>query len=142
MRKINYIVLHCTASPQTQRVEVILNYWKSFLGWKKPGYHYLIEYDGKIHNLLPIEQISNGVAGHNKDSIHISYIGGIDGKGKAKDNRTTEQINSQIKLLYELKAKFPDAKVVGHRDFLVKNKKGWKECPSFDVKSWLKTINL
>lgn len=138
MRKITHIVLHCTAGPQNQPVEVIKNYWKNVLGWKSPGYHFIILADGTIVSVHPIELPSNGVAGHNSNSIHISYTGGVDSKFKAIDNRTDAQKQSQIKLLKELRIKFPYAKIVGHRDFPgVK-----KSCPSFDVKSWLDCVGI
>lgn len=138
MRKITHIVLHCTATPQTTTIKSIQNYWKNSLGWKSPGYHHIIKPDGEVVDLLSIDKPSNGVAGHNMNSIHISYIGGVDAKGKAVDNRTQEQINAQVALLKKYKGMFPGALICGHRDFLgVK-----KECPSFDVKSWLQTINL
>ena len=44
------------------------------MGWNSPGYHHLIMSDGTIHNLQPIERSSNGAAGFNANSIHISYI--------------------------------------------------------------------
>lgn len=138
MRAIKYLVIHCTATPHNTTIASIMNYWKTVLGWKNPGYHYMIKADGEIVNTFPIEQISNGVAGFNSVSIHIAYIGGVDAKGKAVDNRTPAQVDSQIKLLKELKAKFPAAEIKGHRDF--PNVK--KECPCFDVKTWLKTITL
>ncbi|WP_410221934.1 N-acetylmuramoyl-L-alanine amidase [Pedobacter sp.] len=138
MRLIKYIVLHCTATPHNTSIDSIMNYWRTVLGWKNPGYHYMIKADGEIVNTFPIEQVSNGVAGYNANSIHISYIGGIDEKGKAVDNRTPQQIVAQIRLLKELKAKFPAAEIKGHRDF--PNVK--KECPCFDVKTWLRTISL
>jgi N-acetylmuramoyl-L-alanine amidase len=138
MRNIKYLVLHCTATPQNTSIESILRYWRTVLGWKNPGYHYIIKPNGEVVKMLPIEQIANGVAGFNSVSIHIAYIGGVDAKSRGLDNRTAAQIASQIKLLKELKAKFPAAEIKGHRDF--PNVK--KECPSFDVKSWLKTITL
>lgn len=138
MRQITHIVLHCTATPQTATVKSIQNYWKNSLGWKSPGYHHIIKPNGEIVDLLPIDQISNGVAGHNANSIHISYIGGIDAKGKAVDNRTPEQIGAQIELLKKYKKMFPKAVICGHRDF----KGVSKECPSFDVKAWLKCVGL
>lgn len=138
MRQINHLVLHCTATAQTATVESIQRYWKTVKGWKAPGYHFLISPDGKAHNLLTIDKISNGVAGHNHDSIHISYIGGVDGKGRAVDNRTAAQIETQVTLLKFLKKQFPGAEICGHRDFPGVT----KECPSFDVKAWLKTIDL
>lgn len=130
--------MHCTATPQTTTIESIKNYWKSVLKWKNPGYHYMIKADGEIVNTLPVEQIANGVAGYNTPSIHISYIGGVDSKNQPLDNRTDAQKASQIKILKELKKKFPNAEIKGHRDF--PNVK--KACPSFDVKTWLKQINF
>lgn len=136
MREITHIVLHCTATPQTAKISSIQRYWKEVLGWKSPGYHYIIQPNGAVINLLPIEEVSNGVAGHNEHSIHISYIGGVDDHDNAIDNRTKEQKVSQVTMLRVLIKKFPKAIICGHRDFPgVK-----KECPSFDVASWLKEI--
>ncbi|BFO68263.1 N-acetylmuramoyl-L-alanine amidase [Chryseobacterium sp. KCF3-3] len=130
MRTINYIVIHCTATQPDVKIESIKRYWKENLKWKNPGYHYMIKSDGKIVNTLPIDQISNGVAGWNSQIINISYIGGIDKSGNPKDTRTEEQKKSIVKLLRELKSKFPKTKIQGHRDFPNVH----KACPSFDAK--------
>lgn len=142
MRTVNNIVLHCTATSQKATVASIQRYWRTpkpkGQGWKDPGYHHIILPDGTVVDLQPIEKPSNGVQGHNKDAIHISYIGGVDEKGRAIDNRTPAQIAAQIELLRKYKSMFPNARILGHRDFPgVK-----KECPSFDVLSWLRTISL
>lgn len=141
MRNIKYLVVHCTASPQTQKVKDILNYWKVALGWNSPGYHVLVEPDGTAHELLNIALPSNGVKGFNANSIHISYIGGVDKDGRAVDNRTPQQKQTILRYLKDWKKKFPKAKIQGHRDFSPdKNGNGrvdpWeriKECPSFDA---------
>lgn len=138
MRAIKYIVLHCTATPQNTTIDSIKRYWKEVMKWNSPGYHYMIKPSGEIVNTFPIEKVANGVAGYNTPSIHISYIGGVDAQNKAIDNRTDAQKASQIKLLKELKIKFPTAQIKGHRDFPKVN----KACPSFDVKTWLKQINF
>lgn len=138
MRTIKYIILHCTATPQTTTIESIKSYWKNVLGWKSPGYHYMIKANGEVVNTHPIEQPSNGVAGYNSNSIHISYIGGIAPNGTAMDNRTDAQKQKQIELLKELKKKFPNAVIKGHRDFPGVT----KACPSFDVAEWLKCVGL
>lgn len=138
MRTIKYIVLHCTATQPTATAKSVLNYWKTVMKWKQPGYHFLIQADGTILNLLPVDQVSNGVAGFNANSIHISYIGGVDAEGFAKDTRTPNQIHSQITLLRKYKQLHPAAQILGHRDFPGVS----KACPSFDVATWLKTINL
>lgn len=157
MRDIKYIILHCTAGPQNQPVEVIKNYWKT-LGWKKPGYHYLIKADGEAVELLPIEKPSNGVAGKNAESINISYIGGvvtdsddpINAKGTAIDNRTDAQKKTMERLVIKHHGEYPEAIILGHRDFSPdKNRNGiiepseWmKSCPSFSVKQWLNEIGF
>lgn len=129
MRQIKFIAVHCTATQPSATVASITNYWKTKLNWKNPGYHYIVKADGEIVNLLPIEHVSNGVAGYNSVTINISYIGGIDAKGKAKDTRTDAQKASLLKIIKEMKSKFPSAKIQGHRDFPgVK-----KACPSFDA---------
>ena len=130
MRNINYIAIHCTATQPETSIASIQNYWKNNLGWKNPGYHYIIDRFGKVVNLLPIELVSNGVQGYNSQTINISYVGGIDKSGKPKDTRTEAQKQSILKLLKELRVKFPKAKIQGHRDF--PNVK--KACPSFDAK--------
>lgn len=150
MRKITRIVLHCTASSQKETVENILNFFKKVKKWKNPGYHYIIRPDGTVANTCNLEKIANGVAGFNANSIHISYIGGIDAKGKAIDNRTDAQKTAQIKLLTELKKKYPKAIITGHRDLspdensdgIISPHEWTKMCPCFDVKKWLLEINF
>lgn len=148
MRKIKYLVVHCTASPQTQKVEDILHYWKVALGWESPGYHVLVAANGFPQMLQDIEKPTNGVKGFNANSIHISYIGGVDKDGKALDNRTEAQKETIRRCLGIWKKRFPDAKILGHRDFSPdKNGNGrvdpWeriKECPSFDAISEYKDL--
>lgn len=141
MRKIQYLVVHCTATPQNATLASLRAYWKNVLRWKSPGYHYVIYPDGKVESVLPESEIANGVAGYNSHSIHLSYFGGVDNAGKAVDNRTEAQKKAIIDLLKKLRSKYPTAVIKGHRDFSPdKNGNGkvdpWeriKECPCFDA---------
>lgn len=136
MRNIEYIAVHCTATPQTTSISSISNYWKTTLGWKMPGYHFIVKPDGEIVQLLDIAKVSNGVGGWNSKLINISYIGGVDSSGKPKDTRTEAQKKAILTKLKELKVLFPKAKIQGHRDFPgVK-----KACPSFDAKTEYKNL--
>jgi N-acetylmuramoyl-L-alanine amidase len=116
-------------------------YWKNVLKWRNPGYHYVVLPDGTYRSIHDIALIANGVAGHNRGSIHCAYIGGIDANGKPIDNRTPAQKQGLIDLLKVLKARFPAAEIVGHRDLSPdKNNNGkvdaWeriKHCPCFDA---------
>ena len=137
-RRITHIVLHCTATPQTTTVASIRRYWQDSLKWRSPGYHRIILADGSVTVLAPDSQLANGVAGHNANSIHVSYIGGVNGKGQPVANRTAAQRATTERLVKELKLRYPAAAAVGHRDFPgVK-----KACPSFDVATWLKEVGL
>lgn len=142
MRQINNIVIHCTAGSQKQTAADIVRYHRTQLGWKAPGYHYIIEPDGRIVNTLVEASISNGAKGHNSDSINIAYIGGVDANGKGIDNRTQAQKDAIVRLLRELRTRYPHARILGHRDIASRdsNHNGiidpWervKECPCFDA---------
>ena len=140
MRKITRIFVHCTAGSQKQTVEDLKAEFKR-KGWKAPGYHYVVDAQGQVCQLLSVEQIANGVYGYNKNSIHIAYMGGVDANGKAADNRTPEQKKALREIVESVHKHYPDAAVLGHRDISPdKNGNGivdpWeriKECPSFDV---------
>lgn len=139
MRDIDYIVLHCTATPQNTTVESIKRYWREKRKWKSPGYHFIIDTAGKCHILQDISRPTNGVRGYNDRSIHISYIGGIDSTGKAKDTRTAAQKRETETLLRELLELLPcRPDILGHKDFPGVN----KACPSFDVQKWLKETGI
>ena len=125
MREIKYIVVHCTATDQNTDVDNILNYWKNVLGWKNPGYHYIVDKYGNVFPLMYESGIANGVKGYNRESIHISYIG-----GKHRDDRTEAQKAAIYAMLEELRERYPHAIIQGHRDF----PNVAKACPQFDAK--------
>ena len=135
MREITKIVIHCTAGGAQQKTSDIINYWKYKLGWKSYGYHWLVDADGMPNRLTEDEKPTNGVKGHNANSIHLCYKGGWDGT----DTRTPQQKETLLNLVNQYKKKYPKAKVYGHRDLSPDlNKDGkitpneWvKKCPCF-----------
>jgi N-acetylmuramoyl-L-alanine amidase len=141
MRRIEYIVIHCTATPHNTKIDSIKNYWKNVLKWRNVGYHYIIESNGNVVKLSDIENPTNGVAGYNTKSIHISYIGGVDKNGKPVDNRTDAQKKALIETIKKvrnevvLKQRFFPI-IQGHTDFPNVS----KACPCFDAKEEYKNI--
>ncbi len=145
MRKIDLIVVHCSATPEGKDYTVDdIDLWHRQRGFKKIGYHYVIYRDGTIHAGRPENEIGAHVKGYNANSIGVCYIGGLSADGKtAKDTRTPKQKEALRKLLRTLTQKYPKARVVGHRDLSPdRNHDGkiekweWlKECPSFDAKT-------
>jgi len=130
-RKINKVIVHCTATPKTMDVDVeAVRNWHLERGWSDIGYHFLIKLDGTIHKGRPLEKIGAHTKGHNTNSIGIAYVGGMsEDMSSSEDTRTQQQKDSLEYLLCYLKILFSEAKIYGHRDFST------KACPSFDAKS-------
>lgn len=141
-RTITDIVVHCTATRAWQdfSADDIRRMHKA-QGWSDIGYHYVVRLDGTIENGRDVDIIGAHVEGHNKNSIGVVYVGGLDNQGKAKDTRTENQKNSLLLLLMDLRKLYPKAKISGHRDFSPdKNGDGTispdefiKACPCFDA---------
>jgi N-acetylmuramoyl-L-alanine amidase len=130
MRKINKIIVHCSATPEGRNVSAAtIDKWHKERGWSGIGYHYVVKLDGSIEYGRMVDKVGAHCKGHNKSSIGICYIGGCDSDMKAKDTRTPQQIASMLELIRILKKLHPGVEVFGHRDFST------KECPSFDAKN-------
>ena len=128
-RTIKELIVHCSATPECKDYSVdTIRQWHLQRGFSDIGYHYVIYRDGSIHTGRDESIIGAHCTGHNANSIGVCYIGGCASDGKTpKDTRTTEQKQSLVKLLKELKTKYPQASIHGHRDF------SSKACPSFDA---------
>jgi len=149
MRAIKEIVVHCSATREGDFHDAAhIDRMHKARGWKGIGYNYVVLLNGDIENGRDISKIPVGVYGHNKDTVHVVYIGGLDKDGKPKDTRTKEQKHSLIVLLESLKLVFNKATILGHRDFSPDtNKNGkidkweWiKACPCFDAITEYKNI--
>ena len=135
MRKINKIIIHCSATREGRNYDVEeIRRWHLKRGWSDIGYHYLIHLDGKIEEGRPIERMGAHTTGQNRNSIGICYVGGVEatrnskGKFTPKDTRTLEQKDSLIKLMHELIYKYnKDMTIHGHNEYAN------KACPSFNV---------
>lgn len=139
-RKINKLIMHCTATPEGKdysrqtisewhRAEKFSYYINPATGEKEyVGYHYLIHPDGRIEACRPENVRGCHTSGHNSDSIGISYIGGVAADGRTpKDTRTPLQKGAILNLLTELLGRYPGAEIHGHREYAA------KACPSFDA---------
>lgn len=130
MRKINEVIVHCSATPEGRDVTVeTIDKWHKGNGWKGIGYHWVIYRDGSIHAGRPESQIGAHCKGKNRNTIGICYIGGMDKANKhPKDTRTQAQRKAMVQLLSELKMRYVTIeKISGHRDYAN------KACPSFDA---------
>ena len=120
--------------------------WHLDRGFSDIGYHYVIRRDGTQEDGRPIEQPGAHVQGHNAHSIGICLVG-----GRADDSPETEgldeftkqellwefnythlQMTTLLALVDHLQGRFPEAAVIGHRDFPGVTKR----CPGFEVATY------
>ena len=127
-RKINYIIVHCTATPEGRWVtNEEITRWHKARGFRTIGYHYVVYLDGTVHAGRPENEVGAHCQGRNADSVGVCYVGGLSRDGQPQDTRTEEQRESMMMLIGVLKRMFPEAKVHGHREFAA------KACPCFDA---------
>lgn len=144
-RKITEIIVHCTATPEGRNLtveQIRADHKKK--GWSDIGYHYVIDLNGHILTGRDVDLVGAHClkGGHNTHSIGVAYVGGLENnpilpykKLVAKDTRTLKQKAALLKLLTDLRAIYPEAKIYGHHNF-----DSGKDCPSFDAYNEYKTI--
>ena len=142
MRKISLIVIHCSATRVdrdfTAKDVDTAHRFRGFSCW---GYHYYIRKSGQIEPMRDEDTVGAHARGFNAISLGVCYEGGLDENGKAADTRTSRQKEAMHRLVSELLQRYPDAKVVGHRDLspdtnyngIVDPWERIKECPCFEV---------
>lgn len=148
--KIKYLVIHCTATPEGRVVTSgMIREWHTApppkgRGWNQVGYSAMIHLDGKLETLVAYNdddnidkwEITNGAVGINQVSRHIVYVGGTDKEGNAKDTRTSDQLLTMELFVKDHIKKYPGILIAGHNQFAK------KDCPSFIVADWLRSIGV
>ena len=141
MGRLKYLVIHCTATPPKREVSVAeLDRWhkaERFEPYVKPdgtkvyaGYHLLVHIDGSYERIRPDDQRGQHCPQKdmNNRAVAICYVGGVDINNKPCDTRTEAQKKTLLSLVRTMKARYPNAQVIGHRDIAP------KACPSFNAK--------
>lgn len=129
-----YCAVHCSATPPDVDIGAdTINQWHKDRGWSEIGYNFVIRRNGLVEVGRPMDAQGAHVLGYNDVAIGVCLVGGVDSKGKADNNFTTQQFESLLLTLKFIRCYAPDAFIQGHRDFPgVK-----KDCPSFSVREWL-----
>ena len=116
MRKIDLIVVHCSATRCDRRfsVEDLIACHDARFGFT--GYHYYITRNGRTYQTRHEQLVGAHAVGYNQHSIGVCYEGGLDEHGQSADTRTEAQKRALLRLLHRLKKAHPDASILGHRD--------------------------
>ncbi len=135
----DHIVIHSAATKPTQNIGIeTIRRWHKQRGFLDVGYHFVIRRGGQVETGRPVRALGAHASGFNARSVGICYIGGVDENNQPSANMTPAQDRALVSLLTQLRAQFPEARIVGHRDLPNAN----TECPSFDVAGWLKLRGL
>lgn len=135
IRKINEIIVHCSATKpkvdigvkELRRMHIEDNHWADI------AYHYVIRLNGYIEKGRPDYKAGAHCYGHNRHSIGVCYVGGVDQNGNNADTRTKAQKESLRKLLKDLAFKYR-ASIHGHNEYAA------KDCPCFNAHEEYKDI--
>ena len=129
MRRIDLIVIHCSATrcDRSLPVTALIRCHADRFGFT--GYHYYITRDGHVYQTRHEQLVGAHAVGYNSHSLGVCYEGGLDEHGKPADTRTPRQKRALLKLLKKLKTAHPDARILGHRDLPDVH----KDCPCFDA---------
>ena len=126
--QVDYIVLHCTESPNNlvdTRLDTAedIHRWHKERGFQGIGYHWVIREDGKREAGRPEFWQGAHVRGYNHNSIGVALVG----NGYFHQS----QMSELDRLISELLGRYPEARVVGHNEL-----DSSKTCPNFDVQEW------
>ncbi len=131
MRKIDLIVIHCSATrcDKPFPVTALIRCHRKRFGFT--GYHYYITRSGYVYQTRHEQLVGAHARGYNEHSLGVCYEGGLDPQGNPADTRTPRQRRSLLRLLQRLKQEHPGARIVGHRDLPGVH----KACPCFDAQT-------
>ena len=145
-RKTDFIVVHCAATPPGSDIGADeIDQWHKDRGWSGIGYHAVVRRDGQIEFGRHFDETGAHVKGQNFRSVGVCMVGGVDDDGEPDNNFNGVQFDSLRLLIDMLQKAYPMATVVGHRDLspdlngdgVIDMHEWLKDCPSFDVRSWL-----
>ena len=123
--RIEMLVVHCSDTPDDDPIGAKeIQAMHLGFGWDGIGYHQVIRRDGTREAGRPEYWQGAHVKGVNDRSLSVCLIG--------RDEFTDAQLNSLATLLFEWTARYPGARVLGHRDATETH----KTCPNFDTASW------
>lgn len=122
------IIIHCSDTENGKSVSnQQIDSWHRARGFKKIGYHFVIDVNGEINKGRNTDEMGAHTEGHNMGSVGICLIG--------KNKYSVSQFNSLRGLLNEIVGEFeiPLWNIYGHYEF---DRHG-KTCPGFRITNLL-----
>ena len=137
---VKWIVVHYSSTPFERDVSVAdIDAIHRKRGFKEIGYHLYIRKSGLVEKGRDLSQpgrFEQGAhsRGENDASIGVCFEGGVyeSDLNKGMDTRTDAQKEAMVRVIRDLLKRYPNAKVVGHRDM----PGAATQCPGFDAAAW------
>lgn len=134
--EVTEVIVHCSDTPPDwmQGKTIIakrdeIDRWHRLRGFRKIGYHYLIDRDGTTTVGRPPTEVGAHVIGHNSGTLGVCLIGGH--SGAAADDFaqhfTSEQKLALCQLIGDIRKRARIVRVTGHNQYAA------KACPCFNV---------
>lgn len=150
-KRTDYLVVHCSASGDTNLTVEQIRAMHKAQGWLDIGYNDVITRDGKLHTGRGRDAVGSHVKGFNSTTYGICLVGGKLEGGKWRANFSDAQYDTLEKRLRELQAHYPNKPgVLGHRDLspdkdhsgVIEPREFIKECPTFNAREWAASKGL
>lgn len=137
---IHFIVVHCSATPPGMDIgaDEIRKWHVEKNGWRDIGYNDVIRRDGRLEAGRAYGETLAHATGFNSNSVAVCLVGGVSDHGAPQANFQKAQFDTLRIWIAFMQAKYPGAKLRGHRDLPNVN----KDCPCFDVQHWFNTGNI
>ncbi len=149
MRTIEFLILHCTAGNRAWTAAELQDYFmrpvtQGGRGWRRGGYHWLVEANGYAAQLYSDAVVTNGTHPYsglgirlsNRNAVHVCYTGGVGPLMQPVDNRTVAQRVALARLVHDYVAAYPNLRVLGH------NQVRPKACPAYWVPEFCRSIGV
>jgi len=114
--KTDYLVIHHIGNINRDVSAEEIHGWHLGQGWAGCGYHFVVRKDGTVERGRPEWALGSHCKGSNANSIGINVVGDFE-----QGEPTQKQIDSLIALLKDLKSKYPNTQIKGHRDLMATN---------------------
>ena len=134
-------IRHLHTAPKTERIP-----WGPYnlrgKAWRDIGYGLVLPRDGSIELGRGLDEIGAHVRGYNRISVGVCLVGGVSEDGQPEDNYTEAQWRAADALVPLLRARYPHAELLGHRDLspdangdgMIDRHDWLKMCPCFDAR--------
>ncbi len=108
-RSTQLLILHHAAAERADAQDI--HRWHQARGWAGIAYHYYVRADGSVYRGRPENTVGGHTEDHNYNSIGVCFEGDFQ-----RQSMGAEQLAAGAALVEDIRGRYPDINVLGHRD--------------------------